>query len=466
MSVKSAGSGSSSTAKSTPASTSSATGNKASATTTKATTPTSTATRSGNPTADRLDVQFKPEKETSHGVNLAAWGDETPTADTGKAEAPTAADQSAKLREALGDGTLRKNMEGDNVKALQEALNQRLGLKEGDDGYLTADGKYGPKTQSAVRDFQKQNEGLQQDGVFGPKTRDALLAGGQQGDPVTGDPQTPPADQGATEKKPETPVDPATGQPTPTEPGANDPKAETPEQAAERARLEQALGTSVMRKDMQGDNVKALQEALNSQLGRKEGDENYLELDGKFGKGTLAAVQEFQRSKKLSDDGIVGQDTRDALLGKEIDSSKQVEQGSEAGPASERYEKYTQHRELLARAIAAEARGEGYDTQVAVAQTIMNYANAKGKGLTSLVGNRNSAFLSSNQDGNKKFYTMSTSNIPNWERTLKAVDDALAGKSAVGADRIYFHDDSIGPPRWVDRNTQLALGRMRFYEEK
>ena len=224
-----------------------------------------------------------------------------------------------------------------------------------------------------------------------------------------------------------------------------------------------------MRKGAQGDNVKALQEALNKQLGRKEGQEGFLEVDGKFGRGTMDAVKEFQRQKEIGDDGIVGKNTRDALLGREVakaEKTEQPEQSAATGETLDRYAKYEQHRELLARAIAAEARGEGFDTQVAVAQTIMNYANDKGKNLTSLVGNRNSAFLSSNKDGNKKFYTMSTGNIPNWERTLKAVDQALAGKSAVGANRIYFHDNSIGAPRWVDTSTRLALGKMRFYEER
>jgi len=379
-----------------------------------------------------VDVNFKPEKEEKSGVNLSAWADDS---------SPTAAsnsDRAAELKEALGEQTLRSGSQGDDVKALQEALNERLGFKEGDEGYLEADGKFGPKTHAAVSEFQKRSEGLKQDGIFGQNTRDALLTPAEKAE-----------------------AGPAVDGPPAAENGE---KAEAPAQNAEEMkRLEEALGSGVMRKGSQGDNVKALQEALNQQLGLKEGDEGYLELDGKFGNGTMNAVKEFQRSKELGADGIVGNDTRNALLGRE---AEQVEQGAPAGPAADRYEKYTQYSELLARAIAAESRGEGYDTQVAVAQTIMNYANHKGKNLTSIVGNQNSAFLSSNKDGNKKFYSMPTSQIPNWERTLKAVDDALAGKSAVGADRIYFHDTSIGPPRWVDPGTQLALGRMRFYEER
>ena len=444
--VSSAKSSSSSAAKSSTPS-KSATPSKSSTSTNSATgSSTPSNLKNGNSATDRVDVNFKPEKEVKSGVNLDAWGDDSPTA-------AGATEDSAALKEALGDKTLRNGMQGDNVKALQTALNEKLGLKEGDDGYLDADGKFGPKTASAVKDFQKQSEGLKQDGIFGPNTRDALLspsekAEGQDAAEAAQTPDAKPADQ--AEQAAETPTQPA-------------------DQQAELAKLEEALGTNVMRKGAEGDNVKALQEALNTQLGRKEGQEGFLEVDGKFGRGTMDAVKEFQRQKEIGDDGIVGKNTRDALLGREpakAEKTEQPEQSAATGETLDRYAKYEQHRELLARAIAAEARGEGFDTQVAVAQTIMNYANDKGKNLTSLVGNRNSAFLSSNKDGNKKFYSMSTGNIPNWERTLKAVDQALAGKSAVGADRIYFHDNSIGAPRWVDKSTRLALGKMRFYEER
>ena len=445
MSTVSSANSSSSAKSSTPSK--SATPSKSSTSTSNATgSSTARNLNNGNSATDRVDVNVKPEKEEKSGVNLDAWGDDSPAT-------PGAKEDSAALKEALGDKRLRNGMQGDNVKALQTALNEKLGLKEGDDGYLDTDGKFGPKTASAVKDFQKQNEGLKQDGIFGPNTRDALLSPSEKAERVEqADPaQTPdakPADK--AEQPAETPSQPA-------------------DQQAELAKLEEALGTNVMRKGAQGDNVKALQEALNKQLGRKEGQEGFLEVDGKFGRGTMDAVKEFQRQKEIGDDGIVGKNTRDALLGREVakaEKTEQPEQSAATGETLDRYAKYEQIRELLARALAAEARGEGFDTQVAVAQTIMNYANDKGKNLTSLVGNRNSAFLSSNKDGNKKFYTMSTGNIPNWERTLKAVDQALAGKSAVGANRIYFHDNSIGAPRWVDTSTRLALGKMRFYEER
>lgn len=64
--------------------------------------------------------------------------------------------------------TLRTGSKGDSVKALQILLNGY--------GYTcgTADGSFGAKTATAVKQFQKAR-GLKDDGVCGPKTWAALL---------------------------------------------------------------------------------------------------------------------------------------------------------------------------------------------------------------------------------------------------------------------------------------------------
>ena len=63
--------------------------------------------------------------------------------------------------------TLRRGSRGETVKALQDALN-KLGYKAGE-----VDGIFGPKTESAVKAFQKANK-LVQDGIVGPLTWAAL----------------------------------------------------------------------------------------------------------------------------------------------------------------------------------------------------------------------------------------------------------------------------------------------------
>ena len=78
--------------------------------------------------------------------------------------------------------TLRKGAEGDLVKRLQELLNLALGAG------LNVDGKFGPKTEDAVKVFQAAN-GLKADGIVGPKTWEAL--GGPPEDEAPDSPDAP-----------------------------------------------------------------------------------------------------------------------------------------------------------------------------------------------------------------------------------------------------------------------------------
>ncbi|QSQ25319.1 peptidoglycan-binding protein [Pyxidicoccus parkwayensis] len=73
--------------------------------------------------------------------------------------------------------TLKPGAKGEPVRALQNRLNA-LGFNAG-----AADGSFGPKTEAAVKAFQK-SRGLTADGVVGPKTWDKL------GIKVSGTPST------------------------------------------------------------------------------------------------------------------------------------------------------------------------------------------------------------------------------------------------------------------------------------
>lgn len=72
--------------------------------------------------------------------------------------------------------TLKKGAQGEDVRAMQEMLNN-LGYYCG-----TADGIFGNKTSEAVKDFQEYNN-LTIDGVAGPKTLEILAARSAQVDP-------------------------------------------------------------------------------------------------------------------------------------------------------------------------------------------------------------------------------------------------------------------------------------------
>lgn len=113
------------------------------------------------------------------------------------------------------------------------------------------------------------------------------------------------------------------------------------------------LGDRTLMQGSRGDDVAQLQQRLND-LGFKCGY-----VDGEFGLLTEDAVFRFQKVKGLFSDGIAGPDTFAALR---VQSSSR---GSN-GRVSQR------DIELLARLVYAEARGESYIGQVAVAATVLN----------------------------------------------------------------------------------------------
>lgn len=73
--------------------------------------------------------------------------------------------------------TLKLGASGSDVVKLQKRLLE-LGLNSG-----SADGKFGPKTETAVKQFQ-QNKGLVADGIAGQKTLAALFPGELLGSPL------------------------------------------------------------------------------------------------------------------------------------------------------------------------------------------------------------------------------------------------------------------------------------------
>ncbi len=147
--------------------------------------------------------------------------------------------------------TLRYRDQGEDVLKMQKAL---VSL-----GYATGgtDGKFGPTTEKAVRQFQKDN-GLTVDGAAGSATLTLLYdrAGGNTSSGSSGS--------------------------TSNYFGGN---------------------YATLKYGSQGDRVKLLQKALN-QLGYSAGS-----ADGKFGSGTQRAVVAFQRANGLGADGLAGTKT-------------------------------------------------------------------------------------------------------------------------------------------------------------
>ncbi len=158
--------------------------------------------------------------------------------------------------------TLRLGMTGSEVRQLQERL-IALGYLKG-----TADGVYGSDTANAVIAFQRNN-GLKKDGVAGPQTLQKIYSAAA--------------------------VKAVSATPTPAPTQAAAPAAAT------------ASASGVLRKGDKSAAVKNLQQRL-IELGYLTG-----KADGVFGTKTYEAVKAFQRSNRLTVDGIAGTRTIQAM---------------------------------------------------------------------------------------------------------------------------------------------------------
>lgn len=155
----------------------------------------------------------------------------------------------------VAGNTLEIGSKGDEVKAIQDALKAK--------GYLTgaSDGNFGSATASALKGFQRAN-GLPVTGIADDATRAALL---------------------------------------------DENSVAMTESTGATASLYETL-----KKGDQGTSVKTLQEKLKA-LGYLTGT-----ADGKYGAGTVKAVEAFQKDNGLEATGRVDEDTMAALNAKEI----------------------------------------------------------------------------------------------------------------------------------------------------
>ena len=106
---------------------------------------------------------------TSGAVTSSTTGLATSTSAAGSTTSATGSTTTVKSTTTLKPGTrpvLRLGDSGTAVVELQNKL-RSLGAKIG------ADGKFGPQTEAAVKDFQTE-KGLTVDGIVGPKTWKAL----------------------------------------------------------------------------------------------------------------------------------------------------------------------------------------------------------------------------------------------------------------------------------------------------
>ena len=126
-----------------------------------------------------------------------------------------------------------------------------------------------------------------------------------------------------------------------------------------------SFGSRTLRIGVRGDDVATLQEYLNK-LGYREGN-----VDGIFGPLTHGSVLLFQEDNNLKADGIAGPTTT-SLIKEMITEEEAVEELVVDMHVADEFEFSAADLDLFARIVHAEAEGENFEGQVAVAASILN----------------------------------------------------------------------------------------------
>lgn len=164
-------------------------------------------------------------------------------------------------------------------------------------------------------------------------------------------------------------------------------------------------------------------------------------IDGIYGSRTVSAVKYFQRRNGLVADGIVGKKTASAM-GISLSSSS-------SGTSSN-----SSDLNLLARAVYAEARGEPYTGQVAVAAVILNRVRSSSfPNTVSGVIYQPWAFTCVN-DGQINLAPNATA--------LKAAKDALNGWDPTYGC-LFYYNPKTATNSWIrQKEVRLTIGRHVF----
>lgn len=162
-------------------------------------------------------------------------------------------------------------------------------------------------------------------------------------------------------------------------------------------------------------------------------------VDGIWGTKTRTAVRAFQRDYGLTVDGIVGDRTEKAL---------RITLSGGSGTVS------TDNLNLLARCVYAEARGEPYTGQVAIAAVVLNRVrSASFPNTVSGVIYQKGAFTCVS-DGQINY-------TPN-ETAYKAARDALNGWDPTNGC-LYYYNPATATSKWIwSLKVELTIGRHSF----
>ena len=203
-----------------------------------------------------------------------------------------------------------------------------------------------------------------------------------------------------------------------------------------------ARGATVLEVGSRGSDVIKVQNRL-IQWGYLSGT-----ADGRYGEATRNAVIRFQRNNGLTADGRVGASTA-AAMGVTLSGSS-----SAATTASSSTSYVSSDHRLLAKLVYAEARGESYKGQVAVAAVVLNrVASSSFPNTVSGVIYQSGAFscVSNGSINNKPDYSC-----------IRAALDALNGWDPTGGC-LYYYNAKTAQDKWIfSRTVQTVIGNHSF----
>ena len=204
-----------------------------------------------------------------------------------------------------------------------------------------------------------------------------------------------------------------------------------------------ALAAVILEVGSKGSNVVKVQQRL-IQYGYMTGT-----ADGRYGEATRNAVLRFQRKNGLTVDGRVGAKTA-AALG--VTLSGGSASSSSTSSASTSYVS-SDHR-LLARLVYAEARGESYKGQVAVAAVVLNrVSSASFPNTVSGVIYQSGAF---------SCVSNGSINCTPDDSCIRAALDALNGWDPTGGC-LYYYNAKTAADSWIfSRTVQTVIGNHSF----
>lgn len=194
--------------------------------------------------------------------------------------------------------------------------------------------------------------------------------------------------------------------------------------------------STLSRLGSRGEEVRQVQKKL-KELGYYNGA-----VDGIFGSGTQKAVRAFQKNCGLTVDGIAGPKTLQYL-------------GLTSGSSSASLGKYSQSDiNLLAKLIAAEARGESYTGQVAVGAVVLNRVG-------------HSSFPDSIAGVIYQRGAFSCVNDSNWSvspnsTSLKAARDCINGWDPSGGAIYYYNPAKTSNAFMLSRPVITTIGSHVF----